>query len=199
MNCGQGAFVTRVHSVQHVERLRPSHLTDDDPVRTHTQSRYRLPGFLSGQHHAAAAGDDRLAGHKARLVAEQKSRHGGKFFRPADAADRRVAALQESIDAVTVTEVYDGVALRIYATSWLATNDRLIVGVAGEQRPHRTADIWGSTTRWVELITRDDEWIGGAAFDGDGWDYQRVFEETDLEGQVLGFPVGNIQRFPNMS
>ena len=83
----------------------------------------------------------------------------------ADAADRRVAALQESIDAITVTEVYNGVALRIYATPWLATNDRLIVGVAGEQRPHRTAEICGSPTRWVELIARDGEWIGGAAFE----------------------------------
>ena len=37
VNRRQGAFVTRVHGVQHVERFRPAHLTDDDTVRAHTQ------------------------------------------------------------------------------------------------------------------------------------------------------------------
>src|SRR6266542_3699606 len=34
----QGALVTGVHSLQHVERLGPPHLTDNDSIRPHTQS-----------------------------------------------------------------------------------------------------------------------------------------------------------------
>ena len=37
MHGTEGAFVARVHGVQHVERLRAADLTDDDAVRAHSQ------------------------------------------------------------------------------------------------------------------------------------------------------------------
>ena len=59
----QGALVTGVHRLQHVERLGPTHLTYNNPVRPHTQSvtqqvslRHLVPAFNVGR--PRLAGDD---------------------------------------------------------------------------------------------------------------------------------------------
>jgi hypothetical protein len=44
VNRGHRTFVTGVHGLEHVERFTTTTLTDDDPLRTHTQGVFNEVG-----------------------------------------------------------------------------------------------------------------------------------------------------------
>ena len=87
----------------------------------------------------------------------------------ADAADRRVAALQESIDAVTVTEVYNGIAL------YITIDDR-------SRWCGYHADIRTAGRRWYRRSARID--------DGDMGGQPIELNLLDAKGNIVGGVIG---------
>jgi hypothetical protein len=67
MACGQGAVVTGIHCLQHIQRLATATLTDHNSVRPHPQSVYNQ---LANSHPTLAfsIGGTTFQGHNMGLV-----------------------------------------------------------------------------------------------------------------------------------